>query len=51
MGKLAQNVATNTTAPGRRPLDLHLFSGSKGAEDDVRFQSGFPCQACIERIY
>jgi hypothetical protein len=39
---------TNTTqqtppaAPGKKPLDPHLFSGPEGSADDVRVQSGYP---------
>lgn len=42
MSNTAQNEATNNTAPGKKPLDPHLFSGSKGTVDDVRVQSGYP---------
>jgi hypothetical protein len=27
---------TTQTAPGKKPLDPHLFSGSKGTVDDAR---------------
>jgi uncharacterized protein (DUF433 family) len=35
------NNATHT-APGKKPLDPHLFSGAKGTVDDVRVQTGYP---------
>ena len=33
---------TTHTAPGKKPLDPHLFVGSKGTVDDVRVQTGYP---------
>jgi uncharacterized protein (DUF433 family) len=36
------NNNTTYTAPGKKPLDPHLFVGSKGTVDDVRVQTGYP---------
>lgn len=37
------NRATpSRSAPGKRPLDPHLFSGPEGTADDVRVQTGYP---------
>jgi uncharacterized protein (DUF433 family) len=36
------NNNTTHTAPGKKPLDPHLFSGSKGTVDAVRVQTGYP---------
>ncbi len=41
MSDTIQNTA-NDAAPGKKPLDPHLFSGSKGTVDDVRVQTGYP---------
>jgi len=41
MADTTNNNAIHTT-PGKKPLDPHLFSGSKGTVDDVRVQTGYP---------
>jgi hypothetical protein len=42
----AMSNTTQTTAhhatPGKKHLDPHLYSGSKGTVDDVHVQSGYP---------
>jgi len=40
--------AANTLAPGKKPLDPHLFSGPMGTADDVRVQTGYPVWNLIE---
>jgi uncharacterized protein (DUF433 family) len=39
---LAMSNTAHHLAASKKPLDPHLFSGSKGTVDDVRVQSGFP---------
>lgn len=34
-------------APGKKPLDEHLFVGSRGTVDDVRVQTGYPIRYLI----
>ncbi len=36
------DTASNEVAPGKKPLDSHLFSGPMGTVDDVRVQTGYP---------
>ncbi len=40
---------TTQSAPGKKPLDPHLFVGSKGTVDDVRVQTGYPIWNLIDQ--
>jgi uncharacterized protein (DUF433 family) len=44
----AANDAARNSAPGKKPLNPHLFAGAKGTVDDVRVQTGYPVWNLIE---
>lgn len=47
-GEIVNKNTPTSSAPGKRPLDPHLFSGPEGTADDVRVQAGYPVWNLIE---